>query len=51
MSTITDDFCPQCNENTAHSEDQVLDAIISKCVECGFERVESLDEYYEEEEK
>lgn len=46
MRIITDDYCSRCSQNTAHIEEELMDAIIIKCLDCWFERIDSLDDYY-----
>jgi len=45
MASISEDYCPHCNENTLFEEiEEYPDVIIHKCIQCGFERYEYTNE-------
>jgi len=50
MASISENYCPHCNENTSfeESEEYPDPEIIHKCMQCGFERYEYIDDEEEE---
>ena len=45
MASISENYCPHCNENTLFEEiEEYPDVIRHKCIQCGFEKYEYIDD-------
>jgi len=45
MASISENYCPHCNENTLFEEiEEYPDIIMHTCLQCGFARWEYIDD-------